>query len=177
MKIFNNTKFGNAQNKGMMIIPVIFIVLIFIILTLKSNSVWDMEIRREMEQELIFRGKQYAYAIEKYYKKNASPLKDFDILLEKRFIRKLYIDPLSETGEWNIVMKSSTGGSSGSKLLVVPEELLPSYLSNAKIIGVCSTADDVGYYEYRTKKNYNEWAFYTGAKENQEMPELKFVKE
>ena len=136
-----------------------------------------MEIKREMEQELIFRGKQFVYAIEKYMKKTKVPLKDFDTLLEKRFIRKLYLDPLSETGKWKIVMQSSKAGSRGGKLLVVPEDLVTIYLSKAKIIGVCSTADDVGYYEYRSKKNYNEWAFYVGAKENKEMPELEFVKE
>ena len=125
-----------------------------------------------------FQRKQYAYAIEKYNKKfNNIQLKDFDTLLEKRFIRKLFIDPLSETGKWKIVMRNSSAGSRGGKLLVVPEELLSVYLSKAKIVGVCSTADDVGYFEYRTKKNYNEWAFFVGAKEEKEMPELDFVKE
>lgn len=159
-----------------MIIPAIIIVLIFVILMLKSNTVWDMEIKRELEKELVFRGKQYVYAIEKYNKKFTNiPLKDLKTLFKKRFIRKLFNDPISLTGKWNLVMKSSRTGRNNKKLLIVPEELLSNYSNNAKIIGVCSTADDIGYLEYRSKKNYNEWAFYVGAKENKEMPELKFI--
>ncbi len=164
--------------KGIMIIPAIMIVGIFAILTIRANTIWDLEIKRELEQELIFRGKQYVYAIEKYNKKNNNiPLKDFDTLFEKRFIRRLYTEPLSEDGKWKIVMRKNQAGSRGGKLLIVPEELLSVYISKAKIIGVCSAADDVGYYEYRTKKNYNEWAFFVGAKEDKAMPEMEFVKE
>jgi len=159
-----------------MIIPAVFIVLIFVIISLKANTIWYLEIKREFEKELIFRGKQYVYAIEKYNKKYTNiPLKDLKTLYDKRYIRQLFKDPISLTGKWNLVMKTTSAGGNNKKLLIVPEELADGFLSNANIIGVCSTADDIGYKEYRGKKNYNEWAFYVGAKENKDMPELKFI--
>ncbi len=168
----------SESKSGLMIIPAVIFVVIFTILLLKGNRVWSLEIKRDAEKELIFRGKQFVYAIEKYNKKHMNVnLKDLKILFKKRFIRKLYRDPMSSTGEWNIVMKSTRAGNKNNKLLIVPESMLSAYLNQAKIIGVSSTSDDIGYYEYRTKKIYNEWAFYVGAKENKEMPTLKFVKE
>jgi len=141
---------------------------------LAVRALWETKIQRDLEEELIFRAGQYVYAIELYRKKNnnLSP-RDFDKLIEKKFLRKKFKDPLSTTGKWDIVMQSTTPGE--KLLLVVPEELVPSYLNKGVIIGVCSTANEDSYREYRKKKKYNEWAFYVGDDENKEMPQLKFV--
>jgi type II secretory pathway pseudopilin PulG len=57
---------------------------------------WSMMIRREKEEELIFRGQQYARAIRMYGQKyaNAAP-QDLDVLVKERFLRKKFKDPLS----------------------------------------------------------------------------------
>lgn len=135
---------------------------------------WETEIKMDLEEELLFRARQYKTAIELYMKKNPniSP-KNFKVLYEKKFLRKLYTDPFTETGEWNIVMRSGLAGKKG--LLVVPEELLAQYITKARIIGVCATSPEEGFRIYRGKKRYSEWAIYVGEKVKKKMPELKFV--
>jgi type II secretory pathway pseudopilin PulG len=58
--------------------------------------VWKQMARREKEEELIFRGLQYARAIRLFGMKyaNASP-PTLDVLVEQRFIRKKYKDPIT----------------------------------------------------------------------------------
>ena len=70
---------------------------------------WSHMIRREKEEELIFRGNQYARAINQYQRKfaNASPA-SIDVLIEQRLLRKKFKDPLSpnEDGEFQLLYLS-----------------------------------------------------------------------
>lgn len=163
-----------SKEKGYSLLVAIFAVTIFSILILTARAHWETEIRRDLEAELIFRGRQYVIAIEKYVKKNNNLFPpNLDVLFEKKFIRKLYPDPMSESGIWNIVMQSSRAGS--KKLLIVPEEFVSKMLAQARIIGVSSTSTAESYQEYRKKRQYHEWAFYLGEKPEDEMPKLEFV--
>jgi type II secretory pathway pseudopilin PulG len=57
--------------------------------------IWQTAARREREAELIFRGEQYAHAIELYSRRNGGYPPSLDVLEKGRFIRKLYKDPVS----------------------------------------------------------------------------------
>ena len=59
---------------------------------------WRTFVQREKEAELVFRGEQYARAITLFQRKygNAAP-PNLDVLVEERFLRKKYKDPI--TGE------------------------------------------------------------------------------
>jgi type II secretory pathway pseudopilin PulG len=58
--------------------------------------VWKQTARREKEEELIFRGKQYVHAIGLFQRKfaNAFP-PNIDVLVEQRFLRKKFKDPIT----------------------------------------------------------------------------------
>src|SRR3954462_9371439 len=58
--------------------------------------VWKQTSRREKEEELVFRGKQYAHAIGLFQKKfaNAFP-PNLDVLVDQRFLRKKFKDPIT----------------------------------------------------------------------------------
>jgi len=57
---------------------------------------WKTLIQREKEEELIWRGQQYDRAIQLYRKKNAAPgAPSVDKLVEGRFLRKKYKDPIT----------------------------------------------------------------------------------
>lgn len=58
--------------------------------------VWKQAAQREKEEELIFRGQQYAHAIGLFQRKfaNAFP-PNFDVLVEQRFLRKKFKDPIT----------------------------------------------------------------------------------
>jgi len=163
-------------NKGYSLIIAIIGLNLFTIMLLIAKPLWDTVLQRDLEKELIFRGKSYVNAIKDYRKKHLNKYPDdLNILYEEKFIRKLYKDPMSEDGKWNYVMKSKF--ISNKTLLIVPEYLLQKYKQKANIIGVVSSSPDSSFMTYRGKNRYDEWAFYLGGKENQEMPKLKFVVE
>jgi hypothetical protein len=64
-----------------------------------AYPVWRTAVQREREAELIFRGEQYAHAIELYSRRNGGYPTSLEALEKGRFIRKLYKDPVS--GEAN----------------------------------------------------------------------------
>jgi type II secretory pathway pseudopilin PulG len=60
--------------------------------------VWSQQMKREREEELIWRGNQYARAVGLFQRKFANTFPPtIDILVEQRFLRKKYKDPI--TGE------------------------------------------------------------------------------
>src|SRR5258705_4477700 len=61
-----------------------------------AMPVWKQISTREKEEELVFRGEQYARAIGLFQRKfaNAAP-PSFDLLVEQHFLRKKYKDPIT----------------------------------------------------------------------------------
>jgi len=107
-----------------------------------------------MEEELIFRARQYVSAINLYRTKNNNLYpKKLKILYEKKILRKLYKDPISESMEWNVVMQSTKLGK--KKLLIIPKKLVKKFIGTSHIIGVISTSTKEGFREYRGKKHFN----------------------
>lgn len=78
--------------------------------------VWSHFTQREKEEELIFRGLQYAEAIRLYQAKHgALPTKLEDLIEnEPRFIRQLYPNPMSEDGSWGLVLDGGGRPPNGS---------------------------------------------------------------
>jgi type II secretory pathway pseudopilin PulG len=75
---------------------------------------WSHMIRREKEEELVFRGTQYARAINQYQRKfaNASPA-SLDVLIEQRMLRKKFRDPLAPGKDGEFQMLYLGSGSRG----------------------------------------------------------------
>lgn len=162
----------NGEN-GFLLITAAVAVLLLTIFMMISLPVWETELQRELEEELIFRGRQYVRAIELYLIKhpNLYP-KNLEVLHVEKCLRKLYKDPMTENGTWDLVYQAM--GQGQKKLIVVPEELAGDFEGRGTLVGVCSTSPEAGFREYRGKKKYNEWAFYVGEKENADMPELQY---
>jgi hypothetical protein len=166
----------SGEENGYVLIVAIIAVNLIAVFSLMAASIWQRESEREMEAELFFRGNEYVRAITKFRRNNLNRYpENLEILYKKKFLRKLYKDPMSDSGEWNIVMKSKMSGN--KKLLIVPAAMLEKYIKRAYLIGVSSTSIDEGFRVYRGKNRYDEWAFYLGQKTEKEMPELKFVAE
>lgn len=65
---------------------------------------WSTVARREREAELIFRGQQYARAVALFQRKNANVFPpSWDVLVQGRFLRKKYKDPMTPDGEFQPV--------------------------------------------------------------------------
>jgi type II secretory pathway pseudopilin PulG len=61
-----------------------------------AMPVWKHMTQREKEEEYIFRGRQYARAIELFQRKMPGALPpNLDILIDQKFLRKKYKDPIT----------------------------------------------------------------------------------
>ena len=65
---------------------------------------WQTFVKREKEAELVFRGGQYARAITLYGQQFAGAFPpNIETLVEGRFLRKAYADPMTEDGEFEVI--------------------------------------------------------------------------
>jgi type II secretory pathway pseudopilin PulG len=61
-----------------------------------AMPVWSTQAKRAREDELVFRGEQYARAIGLFQRKYANALPpSIDVLVNERFLRKKYLDPIT----------------------------------------------------------------------------------
>src|SRR4029079_18289900 len=76
--------------------------------------VWKQTAQREREEELVFRGKQYVHAIGLFQRKfaNAYP-PNIDVLVDQRFLRKKFKDPITNDDFAIIPVGQGAPGSQG----------------------------------------------------------------
>ena len=73
-----------------------------------AMPVWRTVVQREKEEELVFRGRQYARAIQLYQRKFAATYPaSVDLLVEQKFLRKKYRDPMTKSGEFEILYQGT----------------------------------------------------------------------
>ena len=135
---------------------------------------WNQMIQREKEEELIFRGNQYARAINLYQRKfaNASPT-SLDVLIEQHMLRKKFRDPMSteKEGQFQMLYINMTaptgrqggagqGGAQGSAGQAAGTgATLGTTPSGGGIMGVTSKNTGESIRTFNGKTHYNEWQF------------------
>ena len=76
--------------------------------------VWNTQAQREKEAELVFRGEQYARAVMLYQRKFANALPpSVDVLLNDRYLRKKYKDPITG-GDFQLLSGASAQANVGA---------------------------------------------------------------
>jgi type II secretory pathway pseudopilin PulG len=97
---------------GMVLIIVMMVAtLLLIALTAALPSVYQ-EGQREREEELIFRGTQYARAVALFHKQiNRYPTSTKELLETNgiKFLRKEYTDPMDPKGKWRFIHVNAAG--------------------------------------------------------------------
>jgi type II secretory pathway pseudopilin PulG len=80
--------------------------------------------RREREEELIFRGEQYARAIAAFHRQFGRYPTSLKELLKRtngyRFLRHAYPDPMTRSGKWRLIHATATGVVLDSKTIAPP---------------------------------------------------------
>jgi type II secretory pathway pseudopilin PulG len=187
-----------GQTSGYVLIMLMFVVAAMGIGLLVAVPVWQTQIRRENEEELIFRGKQYVEAVRIFQiKKPGTFPRTIEEMVEEKCLRRPYRDPMNPDGDWNIILLPETRGQgsslrprpSGSPLqaeqafrqeqgqafsaqtvLVAPERSLPS-IRNAQILGVVSSSTLKSFRIYNDQESYDKWLFFYGQDPKQQ-PEI-----
>jgi type II secretory pathway pseudopilin PulG len=78
-------------------------ITIMLILMGMAVPSWRYIVRNEREEELISRLKQIQRAIERYQRRHGAPPVSFKALVEQRFLRRDYKDPMAKDGKWRLV--------------------------------------------------------------------------
>ena len=107
-------------SRGYALITVMFMTTVLLIsLTAALPSVYQ-EGQREREEELIFRGLQYARAIAFFHRQfNRYPVSVKELMQTNgiRFLRKAYKDPMSKKGDWRFIHANAAGVLIDSKTM------------------------------------------------------------
>ena len=106
------------SESGYTLVALAIAVSILSILLAASLPVWKQVMQREKEEELIFRGWQYAEAIRVFQQRQGRLPTRLDELIKvkPRSIRQLWKDPMTESGEWGLVFQGQTGPQQGKDL-------------------------------------------------------------
>jgi type II secretory pathway pseudopilin PulG len=154
-----------AGRPGYALIMLMLAVFVISLSLLIAVPVWQTELQREKEEELIFRGKQYAEAVRLYVQKNPghypASLKE---LLDKKCIRRLYRDPFGPDGQWNVILTSGrapTGRETAQEVMIAPERVLPA-IKGPQIIGVVSSSTSKSIKIYNDLDSHDKWLFFFG---------------
>lgn len=102
-----------ARDRGYAMVALLVGMAVMGVLLSVAMQSWRTLVKREKEDELVFRGQQYARAVGLYQRKfaNAFP-PTLDILIEQKFLRKKYRDPMApredKKGEFQILYQNTT---------------------------------------------------------------------
>lgn len=143
--------------------------------------VWRQTVKREKEAELVFRGQQYARAIALFSRKYANALPPtVDVLVEQRFLRKKYKDPITgddfqalPASSLSLTPSSPQGASTPGALATPIQPVRPPGTATAPrpggsfaptgpaggIAGVASKSKEQSIRIFNGRNHYNEWQF------------------
>lgn len=121
-----------------------------------TGAIWHTAQQREKERELLFIGGEFRHAIALYSGRGANQAARYPASLEdllkdprdpmpRRYLRKIYVDPMTGTDQWGL-MKGPSG------------EIYGVYsLSEEKPLKTANFDPDQRQFESATK--YSEWVF------------------
>lgn len=97
---------------GYTLVALVVAVAVMSILVAAALPFWSQIIKRDKEAELVFRGLQYAEAIRVFQLRFNRLPNTLDELIEvnPRCIRRLWKDPMTEHGEWDLVRGTAGRG-------------------------------------------------------------------
>jgi type II secretory pathway pseudopilin PulG len=157
------------DSRGYAMAALIAALSVMAILWTVALPVWSQLAKREKEEELIFRGEQYSRAIGLFQRKyaNANP-PSLDVLIEQRFLRRKYTDPMTADGEFQLLYQAAQAqppGVPGGRAQNPPAPPAPSsfgsttQVTSGGIIGVASKSKEPSVRVYNGRTHYNEWQF------------------
>lgn len=147
---------SNNTQSGFTYLVIMMLVVLITLATASVSEVWHTKVRREKEQELLFVGNEFRKAIGYYYERSPGSvkrypptlidlLKDSRQLATQRYLRKIYIDPITLSADWGMVI-SPNGGIMGVYSL---SDKSPIKVANFP------KGDEA----FEGKQHYSEWQF------------------
>ena len=150
----NNLQLG--YQLGFTYMGLMMIIAISGIAMASVGIVWQQDMQREREKELLFIGEEYRKAIGSYYENSPNATKQFpttlqDLLIDNRgptikhHIRKLYLDPFMRDKDWDLIMLDSR---------------IFGVRSNSKLVPIKKTGFPTFYDAFSEAASYSDWHFF-----------------
>ena len=173
-----------ASERGYAMAALLVGLAVMAVMMTVAMPVWSTQAKRAREDELVFRGEQYARAIAMFQRKYANALPpSIDVLVNERFLRKKYLDPITG-GEFQALTGAAgqtspgpagpgrTGAAGGGSA----QTAFNSFAAQAQqgrggtsvgtiggggggITGVASKSTEKSLRLYNGRGAYNEWTF------------------
>jgi type II secretory pathway pseudopilin PulG len=154
--INNQSVINRSASAGFTYIGLLAAVAIMGIFMMVVGEVWQSLQKREKESELLFIGNEYRRAIADYYTQTPGNapryvmkledlLKDARYPVTRRYLRKIYKDPLTGKDEWGL-LKNAAGQIYGVYSLSIAEPFKKEHFKK----------DDR---DFEGKGSYAEWVF------------------
>jgi type II secretory pathway pseudopilin PulG len=158
----------NAQAGYAMAVLLVGIAVMSILLSV-AMPVWHQQVQREKEAELIFRGEQYAHAIVLFQHKYGATLPpNIDVLIDQKFLRKKYKDPITG-GDFQPIYQATASApgttptqTTGATTPAAGAASTPGAAGatpQGGLVGVVSKSPAASIRLYKGFDHYNQWAF------------------
>jgi type II secretory pathway pseudopilin PulG len=138
---------ASSRQRGFILALLLGLMMVMGILLMKAVPSVIVEVQRGNEEELIFRGEAMARGIRLFQQRTGAYPTRLEDMMKMRppVIRKLYKDPMTQDGEWDVVTAVPVGAS-GDK-------------TGLPIAGVRSRSQKDSIKMYRGKTLYSDWVF------------------
>jgi type II secretory pathway pseudopilin PulG len=164
------------RQSGYNMVVLMVLVTVLHVLVAAALPSWSGAIQREKEEELIFRGLQYAEAIRVFQARFGRPPARLEELVEvePRSIRRLWEDPMTGEARWGLIFagggapipgqgqEQGGAGGLGTDATQPPPTISSGdrdQVTQGPISGVHSLARGEAMIEFQGKQSYSEWHF------------------
>ena len=111
--------YPNSQS-GFTYLAVLILVAVMGAVWAAIGVVWSTAQQREKELELLFVGNQFRQAIGQYYERSPGGVKKYPTALQdllkdgrqlgtQRYLRKIFMDPMTSSANWGLVQTAGSG--------------------------------------------------------------------
>ncbi len=103
---------GRSAEGGYNLVILIFLIVLANLSIAAALPSWTGAMQREKEEELIFRGMQYAEAIRRFQAQFGRAPVRLEELVEARprTLRQLFPNPMTDDGSWGLLLQTPTAG-------------------------------------------------------------------
>lgn len=111
---------AGPRNSGYTMVIMVVAITVINILVAAAMPMWSTQAKREREEELVFRGLQYAEAIRVFQRRfGRLPVRLEELMeVEPRCIRQLWTDPMTGERDWGVIV--NLGGRPGGGVSLPP---------------------------------------------------------
>lgn len=159
---------ARARERGYTLVAVAVIVTVLSVAVAMVLPAWSAQIQRDREEELVFRGLQYAEAIRVFQRRFGRFPNSLSELIEvkPRSIRRLWTEPLTEGAAWQPILlippeqnPGGEGSADGRADADDPDENVATGTPAGPIVGVRTTNGKTGFRTFFGQDAYSQWRF------------------